>query len=73
MKLCATFLLLTFAAISVRAQAVSPNTNLNAREDAIVAAAKPEAEPRFNGAHVLGIRPGTPFLHALAVSGERPL
>lgn len=29
--------------------------------------------PRFNGALVVGIRPGTPFLYSLAVSGTRPM
>lgn len=29
--------------------------------------------PRFNGALVVGIRPATPFLYSLAVSGARPM
>jgi hypothetical protein len=52
---------------------VSPNTNLTAREEQIIAAAKAEAAPRFNGAHIIGIHPGTPFLHSLALTGARPL
>ena len=55
------------------AQSVSPNTNLTAREEQIIAAAKAEAAPRFNGARIVGIRPGTPFLYSLAVTGERPV
>ena len=55
------------------AQAVSPNTNLTAREEQIITAAKAGAAPRFNGARVVGIRPGTPFIHSLAVTGERPV
>jgi alpha-galactosidase len=58
---------------SLQAQIVSPNTNLNAREEAIIAAAKPGAAPRFNGPRLLGIRPRTPFLHSLAVSGAGPM
>ena len=55
------------------AQNVSPNTNLTAREEQIIAAAKAEASPRFNGASIVGIRPGTPLVYSLAVSGARPL
>ena len=57
------------------AQNVVPNTNTNliAREEQIIAAAKAGAAPRFNGARIVGIRPGTPFIHSLAVTGERPI
>jgi hypothetical protein len=55
------------------AQNVSPNTNLTAREEKIIAAAKADAAPRFNSARVAGIRPGTPFLHSLTVTGARPI
>ncbi|MBZ5495089.1 MAG: alpha-galactosidase [Acidobacteriia bacterium] len=37
------------------------------------AAAMSPAAPRFNSALAVGVRPGTPFLHCLAVSGARPL
>jgi hypothetical protein len=38
------------------------------------ATARVNAEaPRFNGALVVGIRPATPFLYSLAVSGARPM
>ena len=66
-------LLLAAGCISLRAQGISPNTNLTAREEQIIAAAKADAVPRFNGARVVGIRPGTPFIHSLAVTGERPI
>ena len=55
------------------AQKLSPNTNFTAREEQIIAAAKAGAAPRFNGARIVGIRPGTPFIHSLAVTGERPI
>ena len=61
------------AAGTLSAQIVSPNTNLDSRELQIIAAAKPDAAPHFNGARLIGIQPGTPFLHALAVSGRRPV
>ena len=61
------------AAGCLRAQGISPNANLTAREEQIIAAAKADAAPRFNGARIVGIRPGTPFIHSLAVTGERPI
>ena len=61
------------AAGCLYAQSLSPNTNLTAREEQIIAAAKAGAAPRFNGARIVGIRPGTPFIHSLAVTGERPI
>ena len=51
------------------AQNVPLNTNLTVREEQIIAATKAGAAPRFNGACIAGIRPGTPFLHSLAVTG----
>jgi hypothetical protein len=66
-------LLLATVCIDLRAQGILPNTNLNAREEQIIAAVQAGAAPRFNGAHIVGIHPGTPFLHSLAVSGARPI
>ena len=66
-------LLLATGCISLHAQGISPNTNLTAREEQIITAAKAGAAPRFNGARIVGIRPGTPFLHSLAVTGTRPI
>jgi hypothetical protein len=43
------------------------------RERAIIAASRPADAPHFHGARVVGVRPGTPLLHALAVSGRRPI
>ncbi len=57
----------------VWAQIASPNTNLTAREEQIIDAAMAGAAPQFNGAGIVGIRPGTPFLHSLAVTGARPM
>ncbi|MFZ0827756.1 MAG: putative Ig domain-containing protein [Verrucomicrobiia bacterium] len=65
--------LLVFAAGCLPAQVVPPNASLTAREEQIIAAARPVAAPQFNGARRVGIRPGTPFLHSLAVTGERPM
>ena len=64
---------LLLAALSTFGAPGSANTNLNEREQQIVAVAKPSPAPQFHGARIVGIRPGTPLLHALAVTGERPL
>ena len=64
---------LLLAGVSLRAEIVSSNTNLSAREEQIIAAAKMDRAPRFNGARIIGIHPNTPFLLSLAASGERPL
>lgn len=34
---------------------------------------KPSATPRINGAKVFGVRPGRPFLFAIAATGEKPI
>ena len=51
----------------------SPNTNLTESEQQIVTAAKAGDKPEFNGAKVIGVHPGMPLIHGLAVSGERPI
>ena len=58
---------------SLCAQNTSAGTNLTAREEQIIAAAKPGAAPEFNGARIVGIHPGTPFMYSLAVTGRRPM
>jgi alpha-galactosidase len=73
MKPTGFFLILLSAANLLNARVLSPNTNLNAREEQIIAAAKSTAAPHFNGAAVVGVRPGTPFIGSLAVSGEWPM
>ena len=39
----------------------------------IIAASKAAAAPQFNGAQVIGVRPGTKLVWSLAVSGVRPM
>jgi len=34
---------------------------------------KPPATPRINGPAVFGVRPGSPFLYSMPVTGERPI
>jgi hypothetical protein len=67
------WILLLSASNILNAQILSPDANLTAREEQIIDAAKPDAGPHFNGASVVGIRPGTPLIYSLAVTGERPI
>jgi alpha-galactosidase len=43
------------------------------REAAVVLTPKPSPQPRINGARVVGVRPGSPFLFTVAVTGEKPI
>ncbi|MGA2865936.1 MAG: NPCBM/NEW2 domain-containing protein [Verrucomicrobiota bacterium] len=51
-----------------RPQAVAPP-----REPAMVLTPKPPPTPRINGARTFGVRPGSPFLFTIPVSGDRPM
>ena len=42
-------------------------------ETAVILTPKPAAEPRINGARVVGVRPTHPFLYVIAATGERPM
>ena len=72
MKTLSPSLLCLLATLNLSsAQPASPDLNLSPREQQIVAAAK--LRRQFNGASVIGVRPNTPVIYALTVSGERPL
>ena len=43
------------------------------REAAVVLTPKPSPEPRINGARVVGVRPGSPFLFTVPATGEKPV
>ena len=43
------------------------------REPAVVLTPKPSPKPRINGARVVGVRPGSPFLFTVPVTGEAPM
>src|SRR5262245_15492885 len=73
MKRLRPLLVLLSTIVLARAEVVSPNTKLSAREEQIIAATKPDAAPRFNGMRIIGIRPRTPFVHTMSVSGTRPI
>ena len=54
----------------LRAQVLSPDANLTAREEQIIAAAKADAAPQFNGTCVIGIHPGTPINQKCVFQGQ---
>ena len=41
--------------------------------DRVILTPPKSAKPRINGAKVVGVGPGKPFLHGLAVTGKRPM
>ena len=61
-----------FASV-LRAETIFVDTSLTPREVQIVAAAKADPAPQFNGAKIIGVHPGSPLIYSLAVSGARPL
>jgi hypothetical protein len=75
MKFKHTIILLFLTAGLLHAAITPPDVPFTEREQQIIAAAKSDADaaPRFNGALVVGVRPNTPLIYALSVSGERPV
>ena len=67
------FWLLFFFATSLYSASAQTDIDLTAREQAIIAAAQPAAEPQFNGPKIVGLHPGMPLIYSLSVSGDRPL
>ncbi|HTJ79435.1 MAG TPA: NPCBM/NEW2 domain-containing protein [Rariglobus sp.] len=43
------------------------------RGEAVILTPKSGPEPRVNGPAVFGVRPGSPFLYSIPVTGERPM
>jgi hypothetical protein len=66
-------ILLPLACLLATLPVVSAQTNLASRDSLIVAAAKAGPAPQFNGARVIGVRPNTPVIYRLTVSGDRPM
>lgn len=50
-----------------------PETSAVVREPAVSLTPKSPAKPRINGARVVGVRPGSPFLFTIPATGERPM
>jgi len=61
----AIILIVTFAYTSVPQIAVS--------EPRIILTPKPGPGPRINGTKIFGVRPGSPFLFTIPVTGLRPI
>lgn len=50
-----------------------PSAAYRTPEQAVILTPPPPREPRVNGPGVIGVRPGSPFLYLLPVSGDRPM
>ena len=50
-----------------------PEAIARVREPAVVLTPKASPPPRINGARVVGVRPGSPFLFTIPATGERPI
>ena len=50
-----------------------PVTMMYPSEPPVVLTPKPPRTPRINGAEILGVRPGSPFLFTIPATGERPM
>ena len=50
-----------------------PEPTAPPRDPAVVLTPKPSPKPRINGPSVVGVRPGSPVLFTVPVSGERPM
>ena len=62
-------------AIALAVAALAPPAALAqaAAEPRLVLTPKPGPAPRINGARVFGVRPGSPFLFTIPVTGDRPM
>ena len=65
--------LLLVANLALRAAPDVTAVRLTPFETQLIAAAQPSAAPHFNAPFIVGVRPGTPLVYALAVTGEAPL
>jgi alpha-galactosidase len=50
-----------------------PEATAPVREPAVVLTPKAPPQPRINGARVVGVRPGSPFLFTVPATGEKPM
>ena len=50
-----------------------PEATAPVREPAVALTPKAPPQPRINGARVVGVRPGSPFLFSVPATGERPM
>jgi alpha-galactosidase len=71
-------MIMILAAILISCIQGNTSTNMagaknTAAEPKIILTPKPGPEPRINGAKVFGVRPGSPFLFTIPVTGKRPM
>lgn len=52
---------------------VQPKVYSIPASEAVVLTPKPSPRPRINGPSIFGVRPGSPFLYAIPVTGQRPM
>ena len=52
---------------------ISTGPKVVIREIPVILTPKPGPEPRINGARLFGVRPGSPFLYTIPVTGDRPV
>jgi alpha-galactosidase len=50
-----------------------PEATATVREPAVALTPKAPPQPRINGAKVVGVRPGSPFLFTVPATGEKPM
>jgi alpha-galactosidase len=67
------FALCALLCLASSALAAAPTTADSPAEPAVILTPKASPKPRINGAKVFGVRPGNPFLFAIAATGERPM
>jgi alpha-galactosidase len=65
------FILLISAILMVSGSCTKKTGNVI--EPKIILTPKPGPGPRINGAKIFGVRPGSPFLFTIPVTGERPM
>lgn len=59
--------------VTKNSEIISTGPKVTIIEPKIVLTPKPGPEPRINGTKVFGVRPGSPFLFTIPVTGERPV
>jgi alpha-galactosidase len=52
---------------------ISTGPRVTINETPVILTPKPGPAPRINGARLFGVRPGSPFLFTIPVTGERPV
>jgi alpha-galactosidase len=68
------YLLVTAVLITVSScSGGTPDPKVTINEPATILTPKPGPQPKINGTRLFGVRPGSPFLFTIPVTGERPV